>query len=248
MPIITVIKNGKKWYKWGNSGKLYPTRGAAEKQAQAAYANGYKGKKSNTTAKNVLFEKTSYPANPPQPDVILDFPELRQVFNYDCGALALQCVLTYYGFETREDQLLKLLGTESTNIKEHGTDTTAIVSVAKKFGLKAEIVIFKSVDEIKSYINKKIPVILLVQAWTDKKNVDWKTDNKDGHYVCAIGYNAENIFFEDPSSFVRTYLPNQELLDRWHDGSDVGKEIINNLGIVITGKPVFKSNEFILMR
>ena len=31
-------------YKWGNSGKVYPTRKGAEKQAQAAYASGYKKK------------------------------------------------------------------------------------------------------------------------------------------------------------------------------------------------------------
>ena len=29
-------------YKWGNHGKVYPTRAGAEAQAQAAYANGYK--------------------------------------------------------------------------------------------------------------------------------------------------------------------------------------------------------------
>ena len=29
-------------YKWGNHGKVYPTRAQAAKQAAAAYANGYK--------------------------------------------------------------------------------------------------------------------------------------------------------------------------------------------------------------
>ena len=29
-------------YKWGDSGKVYPTRKQAEKQAAAAYASGYK--------------------------------------------------------------------------------------------------------------------------------------------------------------------------------------------------------------
>lgn len=39
MPIRKV--NGG--YKWGDSGKVYPTRKQAEKQAAAAYASGYKG-------------------------------------------------------------------------------------------------------------------------------------------------------------------------------------------------------------
>ena len=29
-------------WQWGNDGKVYPTRAGAEKQAAAAYANGYK--------------------------------------------------------------------------------------------------------------------------------------------------------------------------------------------------------------
>lgn len=43
MPIkrCSLGKN-KKGYKWGNKGKCYPTRAGAEKQARAAYANGYK--------------------------------------------------------------------------------------------------------------------------------------------------------------------------------------------------------------
>ena len=33
---------GGKGYQWGESGKVYPTRAGAVKQAQAAYAAGYK--------------------------------------------------------------------------------------------------------------------------------------------------------------------------------------------------------------
>jgi hypothetical protein len=32
-------------YKWGSSGKVYPTRAGAVRQAQAAYASGYKADK-----------------------------------------------------------------------------------------------------------------------------------------------------------------------------------------------------------
>lgn len=40
MPVHKV-KGG---YKWGKSGKVYPTKAQAEKQGRAAYASGYKGK------------------------------------------------------------------------------------------------------------------------------------------------------------------------------------------------------------
>lgn len=42
MPIQTIMKNGKRYYRWGDSGKMYEKREDAEKQAAAAYASGYK--------------------------------------------------------------------------------------------------------------------------------------------------------------------------------------------------------------
>jgi hypothetical protein len=39
------VKKVGSGYKWGNSGKVYPTRAQAERQGRAAYANGYRGKK-----------------------------------------------------------------------------------------------------------------------------------------------------------------------------------------------------------
>lgn len=45
------IKKVKGGYKWGGHGKTYSTRAGAEKQAAAAYANGYKGDPSEKKAK-----------------------------------------------------------------------------------------------------------------------------------------------------------------------------------------------------
>ena len=39
---VTKTKGG---YKWGKSGKTYPTKAKAIKQGRAIYASGYKGKK-----------------------------------------------------------------------------------------------------------------------------------------------------------------------------------------------------------
>ena len=36
------IRKVKGGYKWGNHGKVYPTRAGAARQAAAAHANGYK--------------------------------------------------------------------------------------------------------------------------------------------------------------------------------------------------------------
>ena len=42
MPIQSVTVKGQKYYRYGQSGKLYRNRADAEKQAQAIHAAGYK--------------------------------------------------------------------------------------------------------------------------------------------------------------------------------------------------------------
>jgi phage FluMu protein Com len=51
MPIHRITKNGKVYYRWGDQGKLYEKREDAEKQAQAAYASGYKEPKKDMNNK-----------------------------------------------------------------------------------------------------------------------------------------------------------------------------------------------------
>lgn len=174
--------------------------------------------------------------------IMLEFPKLRQTFNYDCGATALESVLVYYGQEVREDKIMKLVKTN----KNDGTFVENIVKTIRNFRLKMthrEM----TLSDIKKFLRSQIPVILVLQAWTDQEKIDWKHDWNDGHYVVAIGYDTEKIYFEDPSSFERTYLPFDELRKRWHD-IDVGGKKYYNYGIAVYGKtPKFSNHKFIHM-
>jgi len=50
-----------------------------------------------------------------------------------------------------------------------------------------------------STLKAKIPVILLLQAWKDEDDsTPYAVDFDDGHYVVAIGYDQQYIYFEDP--------------------------------------------------
>jgi len=159
---------------------------------------------------------------------ILKFPELRQTYTWDCGVCALQSILEYYGLDVRESVIMKLAKTT-----KGGTSATGIKRVIKKYGLDFTAGQM-TVAQIKKYLDKKTPVILLVQAWSDKK-VDWEKDWADGHYVDAIGYDKKRIYFEDPSSVLRTYLTYKEFEKRWHDGSVKGRKYIH-WGIAVFGK------------
>lgn len=170
----------------------------------------------------------------------LNFPDLRQINNYDCGANALQAVLAYYGIEVGEELLLKLAKTD----RRKGTTIAGMLNVLKKYGLKFDSDSM-TIESLKKYISKEIPVIVLLQAW-GKKSVQYANDYHDGHWVVAIGYDDKKIFFEDPYTFKRTFLSNQELEDRWH-AKEGDKKVINH-GIAVYGKkPTYNYKKLIHM-
>jgi predicted double-glycine peptidase len=87
-------------------------------------------------------------------------------------------------------------------------------------------------DDLRDFIDKGEPVIVLIQAWAESP-VDYSRDWEDGHYVVAIGYDRDNVYFMDPSTLGNyTYLPNREFFDRWHD-EDAGVQL-NHFGMIIT--------------
>jgi ABC-type bacteriocin/lantibiotic exporter with double-glycine peptidase domain len=164
------------------------------------------------------------------------FPQMRQSFDYDCGAKALQTVLIYYGIESREDKIMKYAGTS-----KKGTAIPGLIRTAKKYGLKTDSRPM-TIQDLETYIAKKIPVIIALQAWTTKKNVNWEKNWSDGHYVVAIGYTNDKIIFADPASQYPTYLKNHELEARWHDIGIDGKKYLHH-GLAIFGKvPQFRPN------
>ena len=95
--------------------------------------------------------------------------------------------------------------------------------------------------QVKEYINKKIPVIILLQAWAKNKITDWEKNWKNGHYVVAIGYGRDKFYFEDPASALRTYLKYNEFEKRWHDLRDKKKYI--HFGFAVFGKKVKNKKE-----
>jgi len=61
---------------------------------------------------------------------VIDYPETRQVFSFDCGANALVSVLVFAGLEEREDRIAVLAGTTKA-----GTSTGGILRVLRYYGL-----------------------------------------------------------------------------------------------------------------
>ena len=175
------------------------------------------------------------------PSTILDdVPDGRQDRNYSCGAVALQTVLTYWkGQEYFEEELIELLHTT-----ENGTLPEDIVRVAKEEGLSAELKEHMTIEELEKLVGEGIPVIVDGQAWRDDtdKEKPWTEVWESGHYMVVIGFDKENVYFEDPSLFgSRGVMTREEFNDRWHDYegpvpfNEKTARVYNHTGIVIKG-------------
>ena len=157
----------------------------------------------------------------------LYFPDILQNTSYNCGVVCVQAVMAYYGIEYTEPKLDKLLGTS----KKWGTNITPIIKFFKQRDFKVAYGTM-SVDDVKKYIHRKIPVIILIQAW-GPEGVDYTHTNQYGHYVVVSGYNSKGLMIEDPAIFGRGFILYSHLKKRWH-AEDNG--VVENFGIAVWGK------------
>lgn len=163
-------------------------------------------------------------------DELIQIPLTRQSTDYTCGTAALQSMLGFYGEDFNESELAKLLKTN----EQEGTDYNEIVAVAKQKGYTVKVYKEMKLNDLKKLLDKKLPVLCLIQAWAEKK-VDYKNDWNDGHYVVAIGYDKNKIYFMDPSTLGNyTYIDQKSFLNRWHDKNS--KEELNHFGLTISKK------------
>jgi len=158
---------------------------------------------------------------------ILDVPNVNQTKDFSCGASAVKAILKYYNINISEKDLINDLNTNSKN----GTSINNIVNILKKYDLQSTIKTM-SIQDLKDCVDKKIPVIIPIQAWPDKEK-DYKNMWDEGHYVVVIGYDKDHIYFEDPAlSKSKAYLTFKELEEQWHDKSGSTKYI--KTGIIVS--------------
>ena len=174
-------------------------------------------------------------------------PDVTQTKDYACGAAALEAICKYYGVGKEDDwEFVKALGMDP----RVGSHPFQIRKVAKQYGLHVREKEKMTLRELKEHLQKRRPVLLMIQAWgrnKSGKNNRWtksyKTIWSEGHWVVAIGYDRQGFFFEDPSlQGVRGYIPNNELEERWHD---IGPHNIHmaHFGMAIW-KPAFRKHYY----
>lgn len=174
---------------------------------------------------------------------LLDFPNTRQSFEYSCGPGAVQAVMAYYGENFRESELIDLLKAD----ENEGTYLKEIVNFLHLKGLSTSVKQNMTTGELFRYIDKNIPVIVMMQAWGSEAEFmnNYKDSWNNGHFAVVIGYTNENILFSDPSLFNTGYIPIPEFIDRWHD-YDEGETKTYRLGIAVYGREAkFTQKKFV---
>ena len=165
---------------------------------------------------------------------LIRVPLARQNANYTCGVASLQSILGYYNFDKRMD----VLSAEVKPDQEKGTNYLNIASFAKSLGFDVNIRTNMTLDELKKHIDQKRPILLAIQAWADSKSSYSSSQNEDGHYVVAIGYDDKNFFFMDPATLGHyTYIPAEEFAARWHDYDSYSNQTLLRFGMILT-KPL----------
>lgn len=181
---------------------------------------------------------------------ILDCANIVQDNPSTCGVSAALTVLEYYGIDEYADNLAKKMNTSY----ETGTEMEEISNVMKSYGIDIKMGPM-TISDLKQNINEKRPVIIMLQAYnpseeyTDEntmKSAEW------GHYVTVIGYGDNKIVFNDPGSYTKTFLSEDELEVRWK-GIDEYKgrkpELLNKYGLIVMNRtPPSSNNKNILYR
>ena len=142
---------------------------------------------------------------------------VEQSKNYTCGPAVLKMILSYYGINKSESLLEK----ETKTSNKHGCQESAIVKVAKNFGLKGYVKQKSSISELRRLNKKGIPVI-----------IDWFSPDVNSHYSIVVGFKGDKIMIADPSfGKIRTFGI-KWFEERWFDMFNMKKPLIKEIIVI----------------
>lgn len=157
----------------------------------------------------------SRPRRIPPGAIMVDLPAVSQLEDYTCGPAALLAVCAYYGVgPATEAELERVMGIDRT-----GSDPEHLTRVARRFGLQVdEYPRDMTAAALQACLRKRRPVVMMLQAWATPRPRSYRRVWRHGHWVVAIGFDDDGVYFEDPAlDGARGFLTWAELDERWHD-------------------------------
>ena len=128
-----------------------------------------------------------------------------------CGPASLKMVLEYYGVEKTEKELAELCGTDSN----FGTSDEGLKRAAEGIGFTVEIKNNSTLDDIRRWLDKKVPVIV---NWFTRGRMDYDdSEVPDGHLSVVVGLDDEYIYLQDPEIGVLRKISRDDFMKVWFD-------------------------------
>jgi ABC-type bacteriocin/lantibiotic exporter with double-glycine peptidase domain len=144
-------------------------------------------------------------------NLLLIKPFQETLFKSMCGPASLKMVFDYYGIEKSEEEIAKLAGTT----EDLGTDEQGIKKAAESLGFKVEIKNESSFEDIQSWLDKKVPVIV---NWFTKGRIDYDDSQvPDGHYSVVVGLDDKFIYLQDPEIGKLRKIKLNDFMKVWFD-------------------------------
>lgn len=141
----------------------------------------------------------------------LNIKPFQETLNSDlCGPASLKIVLSYYGVDKSEKELADLAGWK----KGVGVDDLGIKKASELLGFKMEIKDNADFNDIKSWLEKSVPVIV---DWFTCGRQDLETNIADGHYSVVCGLDGEFIYLQDPEIGSIRKIKQDDFLKVWFD-------------------------------
>ena len=129
-------------------------------------------------------------------------PLIKQKYKLGCGAAALRMTMLYFGVNVSEKNIIEKCG----GLKRFGLRTVKLADVASKYGFKTEAYSYNkkmakgkaeiripSTTDIRSFLDKNIPVIIAVEHLALHKN----RKEKSGHFIVVAGFKEDRFIYND---------------------------------------------------
>ena len=145
--------------------------------------------------------------------VDIEVEKYIQSKKWSCGPAALKILLSYYGTEVSEEELIELSGTNETQ----GATHDGLISAVKAFGFSPYSSENTDDSVLLRFLGNHEPVLIDFQG------------NNGGHYVVGTAFSSQRIHIQDP----RTSGENHYTLDfnlfkaRWYSVEYGTRKFIN---------------------
>ncbi len=134
---------------------------------------------------------------------------IKQKYDWDCGPASLAIIFCHYNQCQSYPEILKMVKLK------HGTDNQTMKEIAEKLGFKTFIKENSSIEDIKKFLKKKIPVIV---NYLEPK-LNW------GHYSVVTGIN-HNLILANPDTGKEEKWDIVDFEKRWISGNGKYKKWI----------------------